>query len=214
MSGGPRDASEGLFEAISRDDLDAVTAFVAAGVDVNGLDAAGDSPLLYACAGGHLSAAAQLLSAGADPLAESEDGVSPLLALFEGVSRARLLADLAALQAHAHHSIEGFRSFVREVVTTPPTQPGDVDHELEPPEGFRPVLEALLERGARVDAVDELGRNALAIAVCEGYPLWVVKALLDHGGDPYQQDEDGLCAADFARSHPSAPVHAMLDASN
>jgi hypothetical protein len=206
-------SARALFEAIEVGDVSAMEGHIAAGAGLEARDEAGRTPLLAACASGHLRAAARLLAHGADVRARDDQGSTTLLALLEGTARARLLADVAALRRQAGKSIEALRSVVREVAARTEALGAGGPPALLVTDDFRTLVGAFLEGGARVDVVDELGRNALAIAVCEGYPLAVVEALLRHGADSRRADEDGLTALDFAELHPDPEVRALFQLS-
>lgn len=208
-AGARADASPALLStAAAHAATETVEALLERGADPNIADPEGRTPLLAACAAGRLETAALLLARGADARARDRDGTTTLLALLEGVGRSQLLPDFEALRRLASGSIDGFRPIVAEAVAH--GKSGEQAEELTLPGAFETVFSALLRGGARVDAVDEIGRNALAIAVCEGYPAWVVAALLGRGADPRKADDDGLTAADFADLHPSADVRSML----
>ncbi len=198
-----------LATAAAHAPLDTVRSLLDRGADPNAADGGGRTPLLAACAAARLATAELLLDRGADVRARDGEGATALLALLEGASRASLLPDVAALRSHADRSIERFRPIVEEAVDRGRNEPAAA-HEIALPPGFDQVFRAVVDGGARIDAVDEIGRNALAIAVCEGYPAWVVQALLRRGADPHAPDDDGLTAKDFAAVHPSEAVRELL----
>ena len=59
------------------------------------------------------------------------------------------------------------------------------------------TLELLLSRGAKVDLVDDRGRDALMIAAGLGHAA-IAKALLDAGADRTLRDKSGKSAIDLA----------------
>jgi ankyrin repeat protein len=206
-----------LFEAIAASadapDADgAIEALLDRGVDPNARDERGRTAFLAACAGGHLRAAALLLARGADVRARDDGGATALLALLEGAARARSLADLAALRSQLGASVDALRAVARAIQAKVRRLGEGPPPVLLLPEGFRELFDAILDGGAAIDAVDELGRDALAIAVCEAYPRPIVEALLLRGADPHRADEDGLTALDFADLHPDPEVRGLLAA--
>jgi uncharacterized protein len=62
--------------------------------------------------------------------------------------------------------------------------------------GLRTV-KILLTRGAKIDLVDDRGRNALMIASGLGHSA-IVQALVDAGADRTMRDKSGKSAADLA----------------
>jgi ankyrin repeat protein len=59
------------------------------------------------------------------------------------------------------------------------------------------TVKLLVERGARLDDVDDRGRSALMTAAERGHPL-IVAWLLEQGADPTLRDKQGKTATDLA----------------
>jgi len=83
-----------IFDAMRKNDLKAVRAFIKGEAHVNSADDDGYTPLHWAAENGYLPFAKLLLSKGADPGAATRDGWTPLdLARTEGHTQMELLLE-------------------------------------------------------------------------------------------------------------------------
>jgi ankyrin repeat protein len=75
--------------------------------------------------------------------------------------------------------------------------------------GSLPMVELLLEKGAKVDRASIKGETALQNAVSHDHDDIVV-VLLAHGADPYKVNNKGVSAVDIARHKGNEDVLNML----
>lgn len=193
---------ENLIQAVGRGDVRAVIGFLDAGVDVNLADEISATALMYAVHYGHIDVMRVFLERGASLSPQSSVGHSALtVALIRAYPWAemsrRVQADprpLALLLA------AGARYGLREAVMLNDLElaRARLDEGADPntgkfkyngpllkiaaEQGYRAMVELLLDRGAEIEATDDLGRRPLLSAACYGR-LDVVRFLLDRGAD-------------------------------
>ncbi len=126
----------------------------------------------------------------------SPDGFPPvgLAAFFAGPSTVRLLLDRGAAVGAA----------ARNMMQVQPLHAAVASRNAE-------TVALLLERGADVDARQQLGYTPLMAAAGSGRQD-LVDLLLQHGADPSLRNEEGKTAADIARDHGHQTLAANLDA--
>ncbi len=160
-----------------------------AGAKVDAVNQQGESALSAAAFTGNVDLALLLLERGAKPDTIDSTGKGVIVyAAARGVSElvgklieagvdpnARYRADLTALMWASGHA---------DNVATP----AGVE-----------TVKLLLARGAKVDFVDDRGRDALMIAASLGR-VEIVRVLLAAGADPTRRDKAGKSAADLASS--------------
>lgn len=130
-----------------------------------------------------------LLEFGADPVELDSTGKGPLVYAaargFDSIVAKLLDAGVEANLRYAHD------------LTALMWAAGHANDAPEP-DGLATV-KLLVERGARLDEVDDRGRTALMIAAERGHPL-IVEWLLQAGADATLADKEGKTAADLAAS--------------
>ena len=141
---------------------------------------------------GEAELAAVLIRSGADPDAKEAEGHTPLYRASTGdVARVLLEAGAAA------------------DVASGPTR-GTPLHQAAR-RGYVSVAEALLDRGATIDARDAKGQTPLRRAVnCR--QLQIVRLLVQHGADPLAADRRGVIPLDVARTIETKQVLAGSEA--
>jgi len=151
-------------------DIEAVKKQLAAGADVNALEADGTSALLWAAYQSSPELVKILLDAGADPNAANDFGVTPLLqsARYGDTATLKVLLDGGATIQAAERD--------GETPLMAAARAGSVS-----------AVQLLIDRGADVNATDALAdQTALMWATAEGH-LDVVDALLKAGANPNHQ---------------------------
>ncbi len=125
----------------------------------------------------------------------SPDGYPPagLAAFFAGPSTVRLLLDRGAAVGAA----------ARNAMQVQPLHAAVASRNAE-------TVALLLERGADVDARQQVGYTPLMAAAAAGRQD-LVDVLLRHGADPARRNDEGKTAADIARDHGHADVAAGLE---
>jgi uncharacterized protein len=89
-------ATGALFEAIRASDMASVTSALAAGANVNGRSAEGDTPLMYAAVYSTAEAVKALLDGGADPNVRDKRGGTALMRAVRDLDKVRLLIERGA----------------------------------------------------------------------------------------------------------------------
>jgi hypothetical protein len=166
--------------------LKEIQRFLASGVEVDSIDADGDTPLLRACRFGQHLAARLLINKGASVNASTRNGRSSLhvASVCDCPELVELLLDEGA---HLEATDEN----------------GWTPLMCAASQGMQSIAESLLDRGARVDAQDNNGYTALvhAFQINSGpYSdrLGVIEMLLDRGCNPNLVDAQGNTAVDLA----------------
>jgi len=132
-------------EAVLLGDKDQITQLVTAGVDLNGKDSSGITPL---CKSDNPEVIQLLLSLGADPNVTCDDGRTPLIVALR--SQAPLIIIQALLDAGANPNTHDSSGMT-------PLMHASKYSDLE-------TVMALLGRGVDVNAVDNFGKTALYAA--------------------------------------------------
>ncbi len=176
-----------LIQAAQSNRTEVTKVLIEAGAKIDSVNAQGETALSAAAFTSNVELAALLLAHKAPPDATDASGKSVIVyAAARGASpivemlldagvdiNARYRADLTALMWAAGH-------------------PDDTAAEA----GLRTVR-LLLSRGAKVDLVDDRGRNALMIASGLGHAA-IAQMLVDAGADRNMRDKSGKSAADLA----------------
>jgi ankyrin repeat protein len=185
-----------LIQAVQASRTEVAKALIEAGARVDAVNAQGETALSAAAFTGNVELAALLLVHKARPdtidatgksviVYAAARGATPLVeALLDaGVDvNARYRADLTALMWAAGH-----------------TDNTAVEAGLR-------TVKLLLSRGAKVDLVDDRGRNALMIAGGLGHAA-IAQTLVDAGADRNMRDKSGKSAADLA---PAPEIKAIV----
>lgn len=175
-----------LNDAIVTRDSDAVKAHLAAGTDVNAADANGITPLIAAVTSGQHDVVQLLLSAGADINARGpEDRTALIYAIqAEQPEMALFLLEQKGVDLEARES-HGSTPLVEAIAF----------HQMK-------VLEALLERGADINAPGPVDRTALHVEASNLDPK-MIRWLLKRGANPDARDEDSAIPLHLAAFFPA-----------
>lgn len=169
-------------------DVESVRMVVEAGVDPNGIDKRGNTPLLMAASGGNAEMVKALLELNADPNQPDRDGWTPLM-----------------LSIHLEH-VEAVNTLIvggAEVDRGGPH--GRTALLFSAAEGKTGMVELLLSHGARVDQADENGCTALMEAAEWGH-FETFKLLQGKGASIHLKNKSGLTAWDIAEQRNRAKI--------
>jgi ankyrin repeat protein len=157
------DASETLFSAASRGDLNELRRLVKDGADVNACDEDGLTPLCYAALVDQLAAARYLVAAGADPFLDSSRAFDTAC----GRDAAQVSGFLYALQTQSRPDHFGTPLHAAAIL------------------GLEDLLATCIAEGTDVNGRDHHGQTAVHMAFTEVYPHLVHRAqLVLEGGHP------------------------------
>jgi len=187
-----------LIQAALGNRADVALALIAGGANVDAVNAQGETALSAAAFAGNFKLATVLLERKAKPDTVDATGKSVIVyAAARGASdivgelldagvdpNARYRSDLTALMWAAGHA-----------------DAASVESGLR-------TVKLLLAHGAKLDLVDDRGRNALMIAASLGHGA-IAKALIEAGADPTLRDKAGASAAGLAASQ---EIKALLTA--
>lgn len=210
-----------LHAAAEKGRTDLVAHLLKLKADPNARTGNDETPLHLAAAAGHAETCALLLQHRAEPNARTRQGRTPL---HQAAARGRLLplegADLHARDEDDRNALHlaclhGHRAVAAWLLE----QGLDVDDAsnalketpllLAAQGGHEELLEALLDAGARLDAVDWNGRNALHLAAwCNRHHL--MDNLLDRGFDPDAVDAMGSTPLHLAAERGHLPAMQLL----
>jgi ankyrin repeat protein len=185
-----------LFDAVKRNDADAMRAALAAETDVDRMEENGRTALMVASAYGRKTSVEMLLAAGAN-VNHAPNGITPLMwASAQGNAYAAKM--LLAAGADVDHATR-----IGETALMYASSAGHADV----------VHHALLAAGANVDKSNYCRETALLEASKRGHAA-VVEMLLAAGADVNQADVHGRTAMFWARKDDHAHVVALLYAAN
>jgi hypothetical protein len=183
-----------LVNAAARDELGKVKELLAAGLDVNILDADTDTTaLMEAVDNGNQEMVVVLLNAGADVNAKNKFGGTALLMLREQATDEIVRTLITA----------GAKVNVKDAEGNTPLM-------IAASLGNAPVLQALLEAGAKVNAKNKDGETALMKAAGGEGHIEVVRALLIAGADINKENNDGETALKLAEDYENLEIVNLL----
>jgi uncharacterized protein len=190
-----------LLAAVERGDAAQAQELIAAGADLEVVDASGRTPLLIAVASDHIAVARRLVEAGADINAQAANRDSPWL-LAGALGRTEMLAAMLATGRvdYARRNRFGGNALI------PACERGHVE-----------TVRLLLERSAiDVDHVNDLGWTALleAVMLGDGGPrhIEIVRLLIAHNANVNLADRDGVTPLRHARRRGYREIGRMLQA--
>ncbi len=188
-----------LHDAAARGDIEAITASVEAGLDINGRDDAGRTPLMVATYANQVDAFRTLLDRGADVDLQDDQLNNPFLyAGAEGLMEILAIAHQAGADPAITNRYGG-------VAIIPAAEKGHLD-----------AVRYLLEHtSVDVNHVNNLGWTALleAVILTDGGPVHqqIIRELLAHGADTSIADSDGLSPLDHARQRSFDKIVEILE---
>lgn len=169
-----------LNRAAHRGSVDLINQLLQAGVDVNEPDARGRTPLMWAASGGHLAALRRLLAAGGRIDVSDSRGNTPLhsLAAVVQAEQSGHRADMAQLLIGRGLAVDG-----RNTHSETPLHLAVIGEDAT-------LVKALLDAGANLSALDNVGRSALHRAAWWGH-VPNLKLLIAAGAKLDAQDAAG-----------------------
>jgi Carboxypeptidase regulatory-like domain/Ankyrin repeats (many copies) len=183
-----------LVNAAARDELGKVKELLAAGMDVNIVDADTDTTaLMEAVDNGNQEMVIVLLNAGADVNTKNKYGGTALLMLREQTTD-EIVRTLITAGAKVNSKDEE----------------GNTPLMIAASLGNAPVLQALLEAGAKVNAKNKDGETALMKAAAGEGHIEVVRALLIAGADVNKENNDGETALKLAEDYENLEIANLL----
>lgn len=191
------DGATALAWAVFLDLPDIATKLLEAGANVNAAGEYGETPLTLTLANGDVALASKLLKAGADPKATRWNGETTLMiaAGVGSVEEVKLLID-AGVDVNGSEARRDQNALMWAAA-----------------EGHPDVVNALIQRGAKVNAATQSGFTPLAFAIMKNDAA-SVQCLLRAGADPNYAlpDKDGTKMLTMAGSYKSAAAAiALLD---
>ena len=186
-------AAASLSDAVLYGQAKTVQQLIAAGADVNEIDATGMTPLMIAASQGETAIARMLLAAKADVNAASEDGTT---ALMRAASANRVDAVNLLLSSGADVDAK--------------TNGGMTALMVAAFGGYPNTIKALLAKRADVAAIDNQHRTALMAASASGDAA-TVDALIAAGADVAAVDAGGGTALTYAASQGHSAAVAALE---
>ncbi len=203
---------------------------IALGSDVNAADSDGTSPLAFAVSSDLPLAAIQaLLSSGAKATVRDEYGTTPLMyaassngdpevtkLLLASGAKVNDLDDYgysALMFVFYNENPDALYPVLRKAGADPSVRGNDAVTPLmlAAQYGRLEIAKALIADGAKVNAVDDLGKTALIYACENNGDDSLIAALLDAGADILPIDETGMSARDYAADNWNLEGSEQLD---
>ena len=170
------------------------------GADPNGRDNDGMTALIHAAGRNHVPTIKALLDRGADIEASVPGGFTALaIAIEEG----KYLAAKALIESGASVNVTAGTDQVTPLMSAASQLAvGEAAKEIERRQGLRStdIANALIERGANVNAANAAGVTALMIAAARAN-IPMIGLLLEAGADPNVKAADGKTALDIAQAN-------------
>jgi uncharacterized protein len=188
-----------LLEAAARGDVGTLQPLVAAGISLETVNAAGETPLLLAVKNDHLAAASLLIAAGSNINAQAANKDSPWL-LAGALGRTEMLRRM--IPKGPDFSL---RNRFGGNALIPACERAHVE-----------TVKLLLTTNIDVNHVNNLGWTCLLeiVILGEGGPrhLKVAKLVLDAGADPNIADKDGVSPLAHARRKGQTAMARLIEA--
>ena len=189
-----------LHAACFQENTQDVQTLLEAETDVNHASSAGHTPLHIAVAKNNISLVTLLLNHNADVNSVNCDQQTPLHVAVDKVEETIMQKLLSKKADFTLKDLAG-NTCLHLAVHIKDTKPGFIkagasiiDHWSSVPPSYQPcnrqTVQAIIEHGADVNAVNNKGQTALWFACCDGR-IDLVKNLLDKGADPNIADKNG-----------------------
>lgn len=217
---------QGFFAAAQARDLQAVNAFIDAGINANAQDADGRTALINAAARGELDVVNTLLSRGVDINVKDKNGFTALShaidAMHDGVEEALLRrpeldpncrgkngrpALLAYVWRNNKDRVE--KLFAHRADVNIQDMDGDTALHGAAQTGNVEIMRVLLDKGADANAKNKQGGTPLMWTAVYGHDE-AARLLLSRGADASVKDNDGITAAQWAVRNNQDGVVALL----
>lgn len=186
-----------LIAAVEREDLEQVRALLAQGVEVDGQDAGGRTPLFIAVQKNHLPMARLLLEAGASPNVRDVTMLTPWLC-----AGANGFHEILKLMLGYGPDIGAVNRFGGTVLL-PSSE-----------KGYLPTVQAAIDAGVPVNHQNKFAWSGLQEAVILGNGGFlytdIIRANLQAGADPMLTDYEGKTAIQWAESRKEGHVVDLL----
>lgn len=192
-------AYTGLHAAAASGDAAAIKRLIASKADPNARDSAGRTPLHVAAFAGHQAAVSALVEGGADPKAQENRryDIITIAAVRDDAAMVRLAIRLGADPRAITSPYDGTALIAAAHL------------------GHDAVVRALIEAGAPLDHVNNLGWTALieAVVLGDGGPRHVAcaRALVEAGANREIPDRNGRTALQLARERGFAEMVRILE---
>jgi len=226
---GCRNDENVLLRAVWQNDLSKVESVLSHSKNIKGYSKKGVSPLMVAAFTGNSKIVDLLLSHGADPNHVTIDGITPIYAAAWNarVDIAQTLVKAGAIINISDRSgqnplmcaCSGNNDYLVECLHYALGNRSGTLYERNF-RGREKVVKLLLDRGARVEALDNEGRTALMYAI-DGGRIWsrisesdghtkIIELLITYGADLKIMDMNGKTAVDYAQEYGLAETVRIL----
>ena len=221
----PTEPPVDLLEAAERGDVEAVTAFIEDGADVDQVNSKDQTPLHLAARYGNDEIVKLLVNNGAQVDPVDAEGQQPhhiaiphgffdtftLLVELGADPNARIGAGTSLLHFGAYSGTAEAIEFMIAAGCDPNAEDKDGARPLHAAAfaGKKDIVEALAKHDADVNAGDVTGTTPLHLTAQQGH-VYVCRALLKLGADPTQEDNNGATALSVATHTNSGAVLAEM----
>ncbi|KAK3683416.1 hypothetical protein B0T22DRAFT_519327 [Podospora appendiculata] len=195
--------NKALQEACILGDLEATTALIKAGADVNATDFKGATPLILALREGKIDCALELLNVGCDVCVVENGGVQAVHYALDGHLTPKRIQVLEQLipKAVRQYSVAYGRAAIHEFLDLKGDQDGPIQN----------ILSLLLDFGEDIEARDKLGITPVLLSVFRNNP-GAFKALAAAGWCLTVVSDEGLSILHLAALHAGPALLSLLTA--
>jgi ankyrin repeat protein len=185
-----------LHEAVRTKNTVEIETMLSIGVNVDGRDKLGETPLHVAAVMGYKEASTQLIERGADVNAQDERGLTPLHAAA-WMGHEEMVALLIAKGAEINAKGDGGVAALHTAALA----------------GRQNTVSILIANGAEIDVKNEYGMTPLHVAATEGHRE-TVAMLIAHGADVNAKSDNGSTAQDMASQKGNHAIVELLKKTN
>ncbi|MBW2412132.1 MAG: ankyrin repeat domain-containing protein [Deltaproteobacteria bacterium] len=185
-----------LHDAVRTNNTVEIEAMLSSGVNVDGRDKLGETPLHVAAVMGHKEVSTLLIEGGANVNAEDERGLTPLHAAA-WMGHAEIVALLIANGADIHAKGDGGVTALHTAALA----------------GRQNTASVLISKGADINVKNEYGLTPLHVAAIEGHRE-TAAMLIAQGADVHARSGNGLTAQEMASQKGNHAIVELLKKTN